>query len=174
MPENLELKARVRSLQDLAVVARRIGARKQWTRIQRDTYYDVPKGRLKMRESSAQPAELIAYRRPDTRGSRRSRYDVFFVDRPRKLKSMLSEALGVRTVVEKRRTLYLYQNCRIHADRVRGAGTFVEFEVLMTRGNRQASRLLNRMIREFAVAPADVVGASYSDLLLHPTRRKRR
>ena len=173
MPENFELKARVRSLRQLGAVARRIGARKSGTILQKDTYYAVRRGRLKMREVGRRKAELIAYDRPNTHGSRFSRYDVFPIERPRALKAMLKKALGVSAVVEKRRTLYLYRNCRIHADQVRGLGTFLEFEVLVARGKSQAKSLMKTLIEEFGIARDDVIGTSYCDLLLIHSRRKR-
>jgi adenylate cyclase, class 2 len=173
MPENLELKARVQSLRAVGAAAQRIGARKAGTLVQRDTYYTVRRGRLKLREIVGSKAELIAYDRPNLQGSRVARYDVFPIERPRVLKSMLNNALGTRAVVEKRRTLHLYQNCRIHADQVRGLGTFLEFEVTITRGRPQARRLMKSLVRHFGVDPADVVGPSYCDLILDRQRRRR-
>lgn len=171
MPQNLELKARVRSLRQVDSAARRLGARRSGTLTQTDTYYVVRHGRLKLREMGPRTSELIAYARPNAAGARMSRYDVFPLERPRILKSMLVRALGVRTVVRKRRTLYLYRNCRIHADTVRDLGTFVEFEVQISRGKPQAASLMKALIRHFAISPMDVVSSSYSDLLV--ARRKR-
>lgn len=171
MPRNLELKARVRSFKAVGQSARRIGAKSKGTLVQKDTYFGVRKGRLKLREIRRGPSELIAYDRPNTKSFRLSRYDVFPVERPRVLKHLLTEALGVKSVVEKRRTLFLYQNCRIHADRVRGLGSFLEFEVLVSRGRAQAKRLMDRLVREFSVDPADIIGGSYADLLSNRNRR---
>jgi len=173
MPQNLELKARVVSLERVRLAARRLGARKTGTWHQRDTYFAVRRGRLKLRETGNSRAELIAYERPDTAGSRFSRYDVYPVERPRTLRRMLGAALEVRTVVRKHRTVYLFQNCRIHADRVRGLGNFLEFEVVVKRGKAQAKTLMQAMIRHFGVSREAIVARSYSDLLISASRRKR-
>lgn len=173
MPQNLELKARVRSLEGVLSTARRIGARKTGAWNQRDTYYAVRRGRLKLRETSGARAELIAYDRPNRAGSRYSHYDVFPIERPRSLRRMLDSALDVRAIVRKHRTVYLYRNCRIHADRVRGLGTFLEFEVIVSRGKAQAERLMETMIRTFDVKHDAIVGRSYCDLLQRTSRRKR-
>lgn len=173
MPQNLELKARVVSVERVRIAARSLGARSMGTWHQRDTYYAVRRGRLKLRESGPSQAELITYERPNTPGSRYSRYDVFPIQHPLKLRRMLGAALGVRTVVRKRRTVYLFQNCRIHADRVHGLGSFLEFEVIVSRGRAQAQKLMEAMKRHFEVDRNAIVGRSYCDLLISATRRKR-
>jgi predicted adenylyl cyclase CyaB len=173
MPQNLELKASVASVEHVRLAARRLGARRIGTWQQRDTYYAVRRGRLKLREVGPH-AELIAYERPNNAGSRYSRYDVFPIKRPSSLRRMLGAALDVRAVVHKQRTVYLYKNCRIHADRVRGLGSFLEFEVIVKGGRTQAQTLMQAMIRHFGVTRRAVVGRSYCDLLISSSRKTRR
>lgn len=45
------------------------------------------------------------------------------------LKNVLSRALGVCGVVEKKRKLYMIDNTRVHIDSVQGLGDFMELEV---------------------------------------------
>ncbi len=51
-----------------------LGAEDKGTLIQRDTYFEVARGRLKLREEPDAAAHLIAYERPDLPGSKESRY----------------------------------------------------------------------------------------------------
>ena len=78
----------------------------------------------------------------------------------------LTSVFGVRCIVKKRRELYLYKNARIHLDHVESLGEFVEFEVMVTRGVRQAEKLLQFLIDEFRFRKADTVAGSYADLIM--------
>jgi adenylate cyclase class IV len=42
---------------------------------------------------------------------------------------VLTQALGARGQVKKRRLLFMYQQTRIHVDKVEGLGNFMELEV---------------------------------------------
>ena len=74
MPRNLELKARVSSLSDAVQVASSLHAKEKGMLRQRDIYYNVAHGRLKLRSINNRSAELIYYRRPNKKGSRYSDY----------------------------------------------------------------------------------------------------
>ena len=164
---NLELKARCADLARAARLAEGLGARREWTKRQTDTYFHVLRGRLKLREQDGNPAELIAYERPDEADVRASDYQIVTVPDPAALTSALARVLGVRVVVAKRRTLYLWHNVRIHLDEVDGLGTFIEFEaVLRTPEDEVASPgLLVGLTHALGIVDADRVGSSYSDLL---------
>ncbi|MEX0602487.1 MAG: class IV adenylate cyclase, partial [Bacteroidota bacterium] len=151
MPKNLELKARLHSLAPGLAACRTLGARKVGVLRQTDTYFRVSSGRLKLRECHGRPAELIYYRRPDRRGRRLSEYTILPLPQRGNLRSFFSNALAIIGTVKKERTLYVYRNARIHLDRVTGLGTFVEFEVLVVRGAKQAHRLLNLLSEHFLI-----------------------
>ncbi|CAG0953562.1 partial adenylate cyclase, class 2, partial [Anaerolineae bacterium] len=124
MATNLELKCRSASCAELQECARRLGAVVQATLAQTDTYFHVPHGRLKLREIDGSHAELIQYDRPDVAGDRWSRYTRVTVGDPAGLVRALRDALGIRCIVKKVRTLYLYRTARIHVDEVAGLGSF--------------------------------------------------
>jgi homotetrameric cytidine deaminase len=113
--------------------------------VQRDTYFHVPSGRLKLREEEPGEAHLIAYARPDDASVRVSAYRV--VPAPDGTLAALSETLGVDVVVEKRRHLLLWETVRIHLDEVEGLGSFVELEAVaeddadLSREHEQVARL---------------------------------
>jgi homotetrameric cytidine deaminase len=135
---------------------------------QRDTYFTVARGRLKLREQEPGGATLIAYDRPDAAGERVSGYRLVPVPEPQALRDALGAASGVDVVVVKRRELLMWEETvRIHLDEVRGLGSFVELEAVvqpgsdLTRERAQVARLREALdIRDDAL-----VEGSYADAL---------
>ena len=144
---NVELKALdpdpARSLER----ALALGAEDHGVVVQRDTYFRVRAGRLKLRAEEPGEAHLIAYWRPDAAEVRVSSYRVVPVPDPDGLRAALAETNGIDVVVEKRRRLLLWESVRIHLDEVEGLGSFVELEAVaepdsdLTRERRQVARL---------------------------------
>lgn len=163
---NIELKARCADL-DSARRAEALGAKVLEVLHQRDTYFAVRAGRLKLREIEGQAAVLIWYDRPNAAASRMSRYLLVPVAAPELLKSALTAANGVCTVVQKQRTVYLYENVRIHLDAVAGLGRFLEFEAVLAEGQpaEDGHRQLGRLRAWFGIAAADLVESSYGELV---------
>ncbi len=128
---NVELKARdpepERSLARCRALEEAVDHGLLW---QRDTYFVVAHGRLKLREQRPGGATLIQYARPDETTAKTSRYRLIGVDDADACRAGLAEALGVRAVVEKRRRLFIWRDVRIHLDTVAGLGAFVEFEAV--------------------------------------------
>jgi adenylate cyclase class 2 len=195
---NLELKVRCAdeaALDGLVARARDGGAVYVRAMTQRDTYFVVPHGRLKLREwhLEAAPASdqdqdsgadaetgeagatLIAYARPDQSGSRLSDYLLSPVSDPATMREALTRALGVRVVVEKRRLLYHWGHTRIHFDRVAALGAFVELETLLDRfpaARREpaAEQEHHAVIAILSLDTLPVIAGSYSDLLEQAAR----
>ena len=147
--------------------AERLGARYAGTFAQRDTFFASPgSGRLKLRETTDGPAELIAYRRADLAAARSSDYDIYPVVDADRLRTVLTAALGEAGVVEKRRTLYLLDHTRIHLDEVRGLGNFVELEtVLYGEPDAEAHAELARIAAGLGIERDALVAVAYVDLL---------
>jgi predicted adenylyl cyclase CyaB len=167
---NLELKARLRDVAAVEPLLRELGGARQWSLRQVDTYFNVSHGRLKLREQEGRDvAELIAYDRANEIEVRASDYQLVPVPDPAALKCALTRTLGVRVVVAKRRTLWLWHNVRIHLDHVDGLGTFLEFEaVLATPDESEAPsrERLDQLTRALNVDDADLLAGSYSDLIV--------
>jgi predicted adenylyl cyclase CyaB len=165
MARNLELKARIRSVDRAEAAATACGAAFAEILRQVDTYFNVPRGRLKLRIIEGEGAELIFYERGEDREERWSIYENIPIPEPAKFRAVLEGALGVKVVVRKTRVLYKYHQCRIHIDTVERLGSFVEFEV--PDSGVVESEALMKVLREvFEIAPGDIVQASYSDLIL--------
>ena len=165
MPQNLEIKCTYTSLAKAKSIARRIGAISKGTLRQIDTYFNVESGRLKLREINGKQFELIYYHRPNAKSSRYSDYTIIKLEDPRAAKSLFRSLFGVSVVVRKNRGLFLYKNARIHIDSVERLGTFMEFEVIVTRGKRQARELMQLLTKEFGISQKMLLGGSYSDLI---------
>ena len=140
---------------------------------QLDTYFHVPAGRLKLREIDNASAELIFYDRPDDPDARISRYYLVTVPDPAALKALLSAALGVRSVVRKRRELLLYENVRIHLDAVENLGHFVELEAVLSGPVGQAESLqrLERLAGALGIRPEQRLAGSYGELVRSNARQ---
>jgi len=129
--QNIEIKTSLPDPGAAETRAREAGAQFQWSRRQRDVFFRVPVGYLKLRTSPEGPAELIAYARAAGADPRPSDYDIAPVIDAVALERALSRSLGVRGIVEKVRRLYLWRHTRIHLDEVSGLGWFLELETVV-------------------------------------------
>lgn len=130
-----------------------------------DTYFQVNKGRLKLREFSQTKAELIYYERIEGKGERWSDYCISEVQSPSRLKNILRIALGIRIVVRKSRRLFFYKGARIHIDSVFRLGHFIEIEVVVKKSRNDARAIFAEIIRLFEIEKDDIIVCSYADLL---------
>lgn len=164
---NVEVKVRVRDRAALLARIAALGARHEWTRRMRDTFFRVGRGWLKLREADGIPAELIGYERPtDTSGPRDSTWEAAPVADARALERTLARVLPRDKVVAKERALYLHGATRIHVDRVDGLGDFVELETVVTSQPLEAARCeCAALMDALALEPSDLVGVPYRDLL---------
>jgi len=167
---NIELKARLRDRPRAEEVCRALRAAPQGDIRQVDTYFQVPEGRLKLRESAPGDDYLVFYRRPDVVGAKGCDYVIAIVDAP--VKTVLTAALGTLAVVEKVRALYLWDNVRIHLDQVVGLGDFIEFEAVLSEGHDDADggRKVAHLEEAFGLTPSDLLGTSYLEMVLAKRR----
>ncbi len=168
---NVELKARLSEIDAAEKVAQRlVGPHPKGRFRQIDTYFRCGTGRLKVREvtGSRSFAELISYSRPDDAGPKGSDYRIARISGfAEDLKYALTAALGVRAVVAKDRTVHIYEQTRIHLDRVDGLGEFIEFEAVLGEGQTEeaGNAVVRCLMREFGIGERDLVDRSYVDLL---------
>lgn len=167
MAANIEIKARLRDWDAVRAAAEKLSDTPGTVMSQEDTFFCVPRGRLKLRVLGPCQGQLIYYERVDTPGPKRSDYLVLPTTDPSTLRAMLALCLGVRGVVRKRRTLYVIGSTRVHLDEVEGLGAFAELEVMLgpdqsvQEGEAIAAELMRKLdIREF-----DLVEGAYIDLL---------
>src|SRR5258706_3096047 len=126
---NVEIKARVA---DPGALRARVSARAAAPPViigQRDTFFAVARGRLKLRRFDDGRGELIFYERDDTIGPKTSAYSKAPCPDAAAMEAVLARALGVRGVVEKRRELFMIGRTRVHLDNVRDLAHFLELQV---------------------------------------------
>jgi adenylate cyclase class 2 len=166
---NVEIKARCSHLHTMREILRARHADFRGTDHQIDTYFKVTHGRLKLREGNIENA-LIYYEREDQEGPKQSSVTLVPTTPGSPLKALLTQALGILMVVEKRRDIYFIDNVKFHLDEVTGLGTFVEIEAIDADGTIGSERLLAQcqtFLTLFNIQPKQLVAASYSDLLLN-------
>ncbi|NOY05866.1 MAG: class IV adenylate cyclase [Chlorobi bacterium] len=168
MRRNIECKIPCSDTGGVERRARDLEAAFQWRRRQRDTYFNVPSGRLKLREVEGKWGEIIFYHRADTSGARESLYRITPEPDPEGMRALLSSALGVKVTVSKTRTLYLLGSTRIHIDEVEGLGSFVEIEDVVSGDEDEeiSSRRVEELAAHLGLDFARAVPVSYADLLL--------
>jgi len=165
---NIEIKARCPDLAAARERAARVATRYVGLDRQVDTYFMTRSGRLKLRESSLSGGQLVPYLRPEASGPRRADYRVIPVEDPTGTKALLIAILGVHRVVEKEREIFLCQNVRIHLDRVKGLGTFLELEAVFDGdpgAEAEERRKLERLMVQLGVGEEDLLAHAYEQLL---------
>lgn len=133
-----------------------------------DTYFNVPNGRLKLREGNIEQS-LIFYQRTNVAGAKQSDVTLYQHESNPALKQVLTQSLGIKTVVDKRRRIYFIENVKFHFDVVDGLGTFVEVEAIDKDGTIGLEKLRAQCSHYqdlLGVKEEDFIAESYSDLLL--------
>lgn len=164
---NSEIKARCADQAAVRQYLEEHGAEFRGTDHQIDTYFNVPEGRLKLRQGPIEN-NLIFYRRADTNGPKQSTIHLAPVEPDSEIGAVLTEALGARVVVDKQREIYFIDNVKFHIDTVQGLGEFVEIEAISHDGGSSAEELERQCahyMRELGIRETDLVIGSYSDLL---------
>jgi len=167
MPRNVEVKARVTDFMTLRRRVESMSDSPVEVLEQRDTFFVVPRGRLKLRVLAPDACELISYERPDRAQAKLSEYSIVRSSDPEALLKVLSAALTIRGVVVKRRFLYRIGCTRVHLDEVDGLGTYIELEVVLDEGqsSEEGAAMAERLMRELGIEHADQVAGAYIDLL---------
>uniref|UniRef100_A0A3B5K612 Si:ch211-156b7.4 n=1 Tax=Takifugu rubripes TaxID=31033 RepID=A0A3B5K612_TAKRU len=168
MPSNVEIKARVSDQVQFAEKAAQLSQSEGTIIRQRDTFFNCSQGRLKLRDFMNDSGQLIFYERPDTDGPKLSRYSISPTSDPSGLRTVLSDALGVKGEVRKERRLFLIGQTRIHLDTVEGLGTFMELEVVMRPDQtvEDGQRVAEDLMEKLGVSQDTLVTGAYMDLLL--------
>lgn len=164
---NVEIKARATDHRFIRRILEERKARRVGEDRQTDTYFNVPEGRLKLREGNIENT-LIFYRRADMAGPKKSEVLLYRVDPDPNLKEVLAASLGVKVVVAKRREIWFDGNVKIHLDDVDGLGLFLEIEAIDSDGSRDEAELTmqcRQFMDLFGISQQDLIEISYSDLL---------
>lgn len=170
---NFEFKARTKNLNSLENKLLQlkpifIGEDKQT-----DTYFNVDKGRLKLREGNIENA-LIYYERQNVAGAKQSDILLYKHQPDQSLKDILIKIHGIKVEVKKIRKIYFIDNVKFHFDTISGLGTFVEVEAIDNSGNIETDGYRIEKLKEqcrkyadlFEIKSEDYISLSYSDMIL--------
>jgi len=135
---------------------------------QTDSYFNVPNGRLKLREGNIEN-NLIYYERTNQAGPKNSHFNLVKIEDAAGLKKVLTKSIGIKVIVQKRREIYYIDNVKFHIDEVPGLGSFIEIEagnILADMSQQQLKEQCDFYLKEFGIKEADLIDVSYSDMLL--------
>lgn len=129
--KNFEFKAKVDNLEKYENLLFQLNPIDYGTDHQIDTYYfNTPKGRLKLREIAGKESKLIDYNRENVQGSKKSDILLYKHENNEALKQTLSNKMGIKVIVDKKRKIYGIDNVKFHFDTVKNLGTFIEVEAI--------------------------------------------
>ena len=164
--KNLELKVKCGCLDSVRRQIVDLNAEFRVTVEQNDTYFNVPKGRLKLREINGSEAYLVYYERLNSAESRYSTYQMWDISSPARFMEILTTVLGVKVIVEKQRELWVFGDTRIHLDRVMNLGEFVELETVIRNQTEREAWTEHQLVKDaIGIMEGDLIAESYSDLL---------
>ena len=140
-----------------------------------DTYFNVPKGRLKLREVEGKPyAQLIYYERENIATPKKSEVFILEISNPEEFKEKTEKILGIKSVVDKVREVYVYRETKIHLDSVKRLGCFIEFEKETSDLEIENCRkFLEKMMEKLKIKRENLIELSYGELILNAENSRR-
>ncbi len=169
MPQNIEIKARANNFEQQISIARDLSGGDGEILLQEDTFFKVPKGRLKLRIIQDGTCELIQYNREDKICPTESSYSRMEVEDPETIRETLAGSLGVCGTVKKMRRVFLHGRSRIHFDTVYDLGEFIEIEVVLESEDDSAGGVTEaeKLMATLGILDEDLVRPAYVDLLMN-------
>jgi len=167
MNKNIEIKARISDFLLVEKKAASLAGQQPDLILQEDIFFNVPKGRLKLRKFTSELGELIYYERENSLLPKESHYQRSRTNEASTLQETLAGALGIRGVVRKKRRLYMVGQTRIHLDEVEDLGSFLELEVVMDleQSLEDGVQIAHGLMEQLGVNEEDLIDGAYIDLL---------
>ena len=166
---NIEIKAKCSDPTFIRKILTQRNAMLKGTDNQKDTYFKVAYGRLKMREGNIEYS-LVHYDREDISGPKRSEVLYYHPRKEDLVKQQLIKAIGTLVIVNKKREIYYIDNIKFHIDEVEDLGSFVEIEAIDKTGDIGADKLYEQCkdyLSLFQIDDKDLIDNSYSDMLMN-------
>jgi len=167
MARNIEIKAYIESVSALLPRVAALAASGPTEINQDDTFFPCEHGRLKLRAFSDERGELIFYRRSDQQGPKESFYVISPTSSPGTLRHLLTLSYGQVGRIEKHRTVFLVGHTRVHLDRVKGLGEFLELEVVLQEGEEVETGVAEAytLMEKLGIQSSQLIEGAYVDLL---------
>ena len=166
--KNFEFKAKVDNIEEYENKLLELNPVFKGTDNQIDTYFNVPKGRLKLREGNIENS-LINYDRENINDSKQSDIILYQHEPNSALKNILTKQFGVKIIVDKKRKIYFIDNIKFHFDIVDSLGTFIEVEAIDSKEEFSIEQLkaqCDKYFDFFGLDKLQLVDKSYSDLVV--------
>lgn len=168
--KNIEFKAYFPGITKARSICQSIAAELLCQHEQKDTYFMVSKGELKLRQNREGDVFLIHYSREDSPTLKESSFEIVSISKNKAslLYKILKDSLGILTVVEKHREVYKFEMAIINIDKVKEVGNFIEVEVEVnhSNSNKKAFQLAERLKDAFEVTSADIIPWSNLEMKL--------
>ncbi len=164
MARNLEIKVKLDSHNRIKKILSENNIKRAEILQQRDIYFNVKQGLLKLRIENGNQT-LIYYNRNEKSKKRWS--DYFLIELNSSEADKFLDRFMQRIIeVRKVRELYLYNNTRIHLDKVDNLGFFLELETRVLNGLRDAERRFNHLVDLLELRKYPELRDTYRNLLL--------
>jgi predicted adenylyl cyclase CyaB len=170
MPTNLELKIGVTSHQSIKKILLQIGAENRGILNQKDVYYSVSNGLLKLRIENGNES-LIYYNRNENDKNRWSDFEVLKFANGNGEK-FFKKLFDVEITVLKKRELFYYEDTRIHLDTVKTLGKFLELETLVINDKADAKKRFEKIKNLLKLDGSKQIRKSYRDILMNIKKKK--
>ncbi len=163
--QNIEFKAELRDMFAARVQCELLKARHVGRLRQADTYFRMPDGRLKKRQTIGERTQWIFYHRAERTRPKLSNYTILSDEQARIRWG--THSLKKWLCVTKVRDLWLLDNVRIHLDVVDDLGEFLEFEAMISPqiDVEHCHRVLSELRDAFDPVLGEAIAVSYCDLL---------
>ena len=165
--KNLEIKLRVDSFEK---IKEKLSSYYSDTLKQKDTYYVVNNGRLKLRQENERAGYFIRYYRDNLLSEKTSKYYTYDVPNVEEFNLIFDTSMQIEVIIEKERTLYLYKNARIHLDKIVGIpnSLYVEIEVVIKteEDDENSHKLMEELLTIMNLKDNEVVALGYREIVL--------
>ena len=176
MPKNYEIKFPVENYNQIKKRALSLRGKYQsynnYTEAQKDFYYKTKGSRLKLRIINSNLGSLIFYDRNEEESKRISEYLLVRTKDHSEMKTILDNLFDKLITVSKKREVFIYDNIRVHLDKVKDLGCFLEFEIIFS-SLEKAKKQMKEVIEHFGLDEDKFIKNSYSDMLLAASKKKK-
>lgn len=166
MKKNYEIKCRIDDGLNADQIKKALGKYARSMEKQTDIYYKTDKGRLKLRIINGEEGSLILYNRAEKNNKRISKYTITRTKDFRELDFILRKHFKIIVTVIKEREIFIYKNIRVHIDKVKGLGRFLEIEIIYDDFSKAEIQMKN-IIDVLNLNEKNLIKESYSDLIIN-------